>query len=369
MSGETQQGAQPAAAERLTSPARVPGGGGDLARRLAQALLPIVLALVVGALLLALLGRDPLAFYGDIVRRGLLSPLGLQESITRSAPLLLLGAGLIVAFRSGLWNLGVDGQFLLAAVFAAAMAPPLAAALPVWLALLLTLVAAFAIGALWSALPALLKAGYGINEIVTTLMMSFLGVSLANVLVKLPFNDPATTVPQTATLAAADRLPRLFGTTVNLGIVIALAAILAVHWLMTRTAFGLKLRVVGANPRAAVHAGLPVARLTLAAFGLSAGLAGLAGGVEILGVWGNMRADWNPGYGLLVIPLVFLARFHGVAVIGFVFFFAVLSIGGETAARRADLPNYFNLFLVGLILVFMALTEWLGQRWQQRRET
>lgn len=343
------------------------GGGAALAGRVAQALLPILLALIMGGLVLALLGRDPLTFYGNVLQRGLFSWLGLQESITRCAPLLLLGAGLIVAFRSGLWNLGVDGQFLLAAVVSAAMAAPLAAALPVWLALVLTMAVAMAVGALWSAVPALLKAVYGINEIVTTLMMSFLGVSFANVLVKLPFNDPATTVPQTVTLATADRLPRLFGTTINLGVVIALVTILLVHWVMTRTAFGLKLRVVGANPRAAVHAGLPVARLTFASFALSAGLAGLAGAVEILGVWGNMRADWNPAYGLLVIPLVFLARFHGVAVIGFVFFFAVLSIGGETASRRADLPNYFVLLLVGLVLIFMALTEWLGQRRLQRR--
>lgn len=339
-----------------------------IARRLAQALLPILFALMAGALVLALLGRDPLSFYGDVLQRGLFSWLGLQESITRCAPLLLLAAGLIVAFRSGLWNLGVDGQFLLAAVFAAALGAPLAQHLPLWLAWIATSLAAVAIAALWAALPALLKAYHGVNEIITTLMMSFLGVSLANVLVKLPFNDPATTVPQTVTLPAADRLPRLFGSTINLSIVVALAAVLLVHWLMTRTSFGLRLRIVGSSQRAAIHAGLPVPALTLAAFGLSAALAGLAGAMEILGVWGNVRADWNPAYGLMVIPLVFLARFHGLAVIGFVFFFAVLSIGGETAARRADLPNYFVLLLVSLILVFMALSEWLGQRATLRRQ-
>ena len=189
----------------------------------ATALLPIVLALAVGALILLILGADPGAFYYNIIRRGLLSWIGLQDTITRCAPLLLLGASLIVAFRAGLWNLGVDGQFLLAAVIAAALAPALVTVLPVWLVLPLVMVVAMAVGAVWSLVPAVLKAYHGVNEIVTTLMMSFLGISAANVLIKLPFDDPTTTVPQTETLATDDRLPRLFGTTINVGVIVGLA--------------------------------------------------------------------------------------------------------------------------------------------------
>ena len=171
-----------------------------------------------------------------------------------------------------------------------------------------------------------------------------------------------TDVPQTPVLPVADRLPRLFGTTINSGILIAIAAVLLVHLLMTRTAFGLKLRVVGANPRAAAHAGLNVAKLTFATFALSAGLAGLAGAVEILGVYGTIRADWNPAYGLLVVPLVFLARFHAVGVIGFTLFFAVLMIGGESASRRVGVPQHFVLLLVGMLLLFLALVDFLDHR-------
>ena len=216
-------------------------------------------------------------------------------------------------------------------------------------------------------MPAILKARYGINEIITSLMMSFLGISFANVLVKLAFRDPATTVPQTVTLPVEERLARLFGSTINLGIVIAVLAVLLVHLMMTRTAFGLKLQVVGANPRAAIHAGLPVGRLTIATFALSAGFAGLAGAVEVVGVLGTIRADWNPAYGLLVVPLVFLARFHGPAVIAFVFCFAVLQIGGESAARRLGVPHFFVLVLVGLLLLFLAVVEYLDQRRRLRR--
>ena len=334
----------------------------DGMRVLVLTLAPLLLALVLAGLLLLSLGIDPLAYYAYVVQRGLLSPTGLQATLTRMAPLLLVAASLIVAFRAGIWNLGGDGQFLLGAVVVAAAAPALADVLPRWAVLPPCLVLGALVGAAWSVLPALLKAWQGVNEIITTLMMSFLGVSFANVLVKLAFFDPATTVPQTRTLEVALRLPRLFDTTVSSGLLIGLVAILLVHLVMTRTAFGLKLRVVGANGRAAIHAGLPVPRLTLLVFAISAGLAGLAGAVEILGVQGNVRADWNPAYGLAVVPLVFLARFNGFATIAFVFLFSVLSIGGESAARRIGVPNYFTLVIVAILLVMLALTEHLDQR-------
>ncbi|MEO1193770.1 MAG: ABC transporter permease [Pseudomonadota bacterium] len=330
-------------------------------------LLPIFLALLVGGLLLLAFGKDPLAYYGWVVERGLLRASGLEATITRAAPLLLIAAGLIVAFRAGIWNLGIDGQFLLAAVGTAALAPVLVATLPPWIVWLVCFALAAAIGAAWSLLPALLKARYGINEIITTLMMSFLGVSFANVLVKLAFNDPSTTVPQTLTLAVDDRLWRLFGTTVNAGILLAALAIVLTHLLMTRSAFGLRLQIVGANPRAALHAGLNVGVLTYATFALSAALVGVGGAVDILGVYGNVRADWNPGYGLLVVPLVFLARFNGYGSALFVFFFSVLAIGGESAARRLGVPNFFVLVLVGLLLIFLALVEYLDHRRRAKR--
>ena len=325
-------------------------------------LLPVLLALCVSGVVLLALGKNPLAYYSDVLARGLLSWGGLQATINRMAPLLLIAAGLVVSFQAGIWNLGTDGQFVLAAVATAALSPVLVAIVPWSIAIVLSLVVAFAVGAAWSLIPAFLKASYGINEIITSLMMTFLGTSLASVLVKIPFRDPATDVPQTPVLAVVDRLPRLFGTTIHSGILIAIAAVLLVHLVMTRTAFGLKLRVVGANPRAAAHAGLNVAKLTFATFALSAGLAGLAGAIEILGVQGTMRADWNPAYGLLVVPLVFLARFHAVGVIGFTLFFAVLMIGGESASRRVGVPQHFVLLLVGMLLLFLALVDFLDHR-------
>jgi simple sugar transport system permease protein len=356
-------------AEVETLPGRLPGGERlkEIGATAARVLIPVLLALVMGGIILLILGKDPLAYYGYVARRGLLTWGGLQETFTRMAPLLLIAAGLIVAFRAGIWNLGGDGQFLLAAVITAAAGPALVGTLPDIVVLAICMILSIVAGALWSVVPAILKARYGINEIITSMMMSFLGTSFANVLIKLLFWDPATTVPQTRTMPVEDRLPRIGDTTVHSGILVALAVIILVHLMMTRTAFGLKLQVVGANPAAAVHAGLNVARLTIATFAISAGLIGLGGAVDILGVFGTVRADWNPQYTFLVVPLVFLARFNGFGVIGFTFFFSALMIGGDSAARRVGVPTSFVLVLVALLLIFLAVVEYLDH--VRRRRT
>ena len=221
-----------------------------------RTIVPILAALAISALVLLAVGVDPLEYYGMVVRRGLLTPRGMQETLTRTAPLLLLAASLLVSFRAGLWNLGVDGQFLLAAVVVATACPPLADRLGAAPALLVGAVLGAAAGGAWAFLPGWLRAKYGMNEIITTLMMSFLGTSLANALVKLAFGDPDATAPQTRTLPVPDRLPRLFGSTVHLGVPLALLVLIATHLILTRTAPGMRLRALGASPRAARHAGI-----------------------------------------------------------------------------------------------------------------
>jgi ABC-type uncharacterized transport system permease subunit len=346
-----------------TAATALPREAGGRVERFASAALaaaiPLVAALIACGILLVILGRDPLTFYGDMLERGLIEWSGLQESIIRMAPLLLIAAGFIVAFRANLWNLGADGQFLLGAALSAGLAPSLATSIGVAPTLVLMLVIAILVGALWTVIPALLRGLYGVNEIITTLMMSFIGIGVANVLVKGPFRTDTGGVARTDVLPIEDRLPTIFDTRIHFGIVIAVAAILAVHVLMTRTSLGLKLRVLGMSPRAARHFGLSPPRLTLIAFLGSGGLIGLAGAVEILGVWGNFRADFNPEFGLVVIPLVFLARLNALGSMVLVAAFSIIQIGGESAARQAEITSDVLLALVGLILLFMAVTEYL----------
>jgi len=326
-----------------------------------RSIVPVILALVAGGILLAALGRNPLTFYGNIWTGGI-SAGAWQDSAIRMAPFLLIAAGLTLIFRANIWNLGYNGQFLLAAALVSGYAPSLVKDVPFWLAVAVMYLLAGAAGAVWTLVPSVLKATYGTNEIITTLMMSFIGIDLASILIKGPFHDPTTPLPQTAVIPLDKMLPSIPGTRIHIGLLVAFAAVLVVHWLLTRTSWGLRLQVMGANPRAARHFGLDLPRLIITSFLASGFLVGLAACADIMGLWGYIRTGWNPAYGDTIIPFVFLARLNALAVVPFIAFFSVLSTGGDLAAQQANLPTDFVFVLVGLILLFMTVIEYLGRQ-------
>lgn len=328
---------------------------------------PVVYGLVAGGVLLLVLGKNPAAFYWTTLESGLLTWSGLMQTIIRLAPLLLMSAGFIVAFQAGLWNIGGDGQFLMAAAIVGGLGAPMMAMMPFWVALILLCIFGFVVGGAWTIVPSFLKAYYGMNEIITSLMMAYLGINLANLLIKGPFLTDVAFVPQTNVMPFKYLLPYIPGSRIHIGIIIALVVLGLVHYMQTRTGYGLRLRILGANPKAALHAGISVKRDIMTAFALSGALIGLAAAIEVLGVWGYVRADWNPAFGITLFAIVFLAGLNVVVVIPFVFFFAVIQIGGHEAARQAELPNDFLLLLIGLILFFMVLTEWARTRGWTRR--
>ena len=341
--------------------ARAVAGIGRMAESVVRSVVPVLLALVAGGLVLMALGADPITFYRNIWSGGVeLS--AWQDTVMRMAPLLLIACGLIFVFKAGIWNLGIDGQFLLASAVIAGIGPELFGTIPDWLLFVLLFFIAAAVGAAWTVVPALLRAYYGVNEIVTTLMMTFIGINLANILIKEQFQDIASNVPQTRAIPFTNLLPTIPGTRIHVGVVVAGVGAVVTWYLMSRTSFGLRLAVMGANARAAAHVGISVPRLIVLSFAVSGAFVGLAAASEILGIWGYVRADWNPAFGLLVVPLVFLARFNAIAVIPFVAFLALLTIGGDFATQEADVSNEFTLLLVGLILLFMGVTELLGRR-------
>ncbi len=326
-----------------------------------RSIVPVLLALVAGAILLLALSRNPLTFYGQVWKGGIENG-AWQDSAIRMAPLLLIAAGLTVIFRANIWNLGYDGQYLLGAAFISGWGPSLVTRVPLALAIALLFVVAGAAGALWTVIPALLKAKYGTNEIITTLMMSFIGVDVASILIKGPFQDHTVTIPQTRVLPLDKMLPDIPGTRIHIGLLVALGAVLVAHYVLTRTSWGLRLQIMGANPRAARHVGINLPRLIMTVFLASGLLVGLAAATDILGLWGYVRGNWNPGYGDTVIPFVFLARLNALAVVPFIAFFAVLSTGGDLATSNVNLPTDFLLVLVGLILLFMTIIEYFGRR-------
>ncbi|HET9720210.1 MAG TPA: ABC transporter permease [Solirubrobacteraceae bacterium] len=327
---------------------------------LLRSIAPVILALIAGGILLVILGRDPIQFYSDIWQGGVQQG-SWEDSAMLGAPLLLIAVGLIIIFRANIWNLGYDGQYLIGAALITGLSPSLLST-PTAVSLVILFLVAMAAAAAWTILPALLKAYYGTNEIITTLMMSFIGIGVANILVKGPFQDPTVNIPQTRVIPLNHMLPSIPGTRIHVGVLVALAAAVIAHFVGTRTSFGLRLHVLGANPRAAAHVGLNVRRLIITAFLVSGACVGAAAAADILGVWGYMRANWNPAYGDTVIPFVFLARLNALAVIPYIAFFAVMSNGGDVAAANANLPTDFLLVLVALILLFMTVIEYFGRQ-------
>ena len=285
--------AETAVEPEASAPPRVSSGrwlaAGDAAIR---SLGPIVLALGVGAVIIAALGRNPGSFYGDIFEGGLLRASGWQNTIIRMAPLLLIAAGLIVVFRANLWNLGIDGQFLLAAVIISGVGPHSTHRFPTRSPSCSSGCPPARSRAAWTIVPAFLRAWYGVNEIITTLMMTFIGISVANLFIKDRSRDfESTNVPQTPVLFARGRLARRSQAPVSTSFV--------VHRVCGDPGRPLRddedvvraaLNVLGANPRAAAHFGLNLKRLIMVSFAVSGLLIGFAAAAEILGVWGYVRA-------------------------------------------------------------------------------
>jgi general nucleoside transport system permease protein len=341
---------------------RVSAGISRTADLAIRSLVPLLLALLAGGVLLAVLGRNPFSFYGNVWTYGVAQGSWQQSAVTM-IPFLLIATGLAVIFRANIWNLGYWGQFALGAAFVAGLGPWLTTHLPLALAFVLLFLVAGTAGAAWTLIPALLKARYGTNEIVTTLMMSFIGVDIANILIKGPFHDPTIQTPQTQSIDLDKLMPAIPGTTIDASLLVALAFVVVVHFLLTRTAFGLRLHILGVNPRAAHHVGANVPRLIVTSFLISGGLIGAAAAAFVLSpLWGYLRADQIPNYGDLIIPFVFLARLNALAVVPFVAFYAVLFTGGTLATTSVDLPTDFLLVLVALILLFMTVIEYLGRR-------
>ena len=279
---------------------------GEHSTSVIRSLVPVVLALVAGAILLAALGRNPspsTAMSGGTASRS--GDTGSTAPITM-APFLLIATGLTVIFRANIWNLGYNGQFLLAAAFVAGLGPSLTHHLPLGVAFAAPLPGRpGTAGPRGRCLPALLKARYGTNEIITTLMMSFIGVDLASLLIKGPFQDPAVQTPQTQRDRPSTRCSRRSpARRIHVSLLVAFGAVVVVHFLLTRTAFGLRLQIMGANPRAARHVGIepaPPDHHHLPHLAVSSSASPRA--VDFLSLWGYVRAGQIPTYGDADHPL------------------------------------------------------------------
>jgi len=322
----------------------------------------ILAALIVGGIILFIIGLNPIRTYSELFKLGMGTYLGVTESLKIMAPLLIMSAGLIIVFRAGIWNIGGNGQFLIGAIFVGGIAPLLINEFPLYLCFIILGLVGFFGGAMWISIPAILKAKYGINEIIVTMMMDFVALNFTAYLVKGPLIEHPGRFPQTGVLPLEKRLPFIPFTEIHIGLIIGLIAVVLAHYFMRRTTWGYEFRLSGENKKAAFYAGVNIKKVTILAMLISGGLAGLAGANDVLGIKGAFQGEWNPGYAFSAIPLVFLARLNGIAVIPLAYFFSFLTIGGEFMSRAANVPVFFVQIIEALMLIFFGISEYIQKK-------
>lgn len=320
-------------------------------RKEAAAACVLLVLMVVAAILIA--GANPFSVAAGIAERALFTRAGLLEALLRTIPLTIMGLGIALAFRARVFNIGMDGQLIAGSVLAVALAPLLPAN-PVGLALFL--VAGIAGGALWGGIAGLIKARFGGNEIIATIMLNYVAIQLLSWLVRGPMQETTKIIPRTDPIDKALRLPILFdGTRVHLGLVIAILAVVVVTLLASRSRFGFKLDVVGANEHAARYAGIDPRWIAGAVLALSGALAGLAGAVEISGLYGRLQEGFAPGFGIAAIAVALVARLNPLFVPLSAFLFSLLYVGLGALARNGVVPfPIINIIEGTIILVFLA---------------
>jgi ABC-type uncharacterized transport system permease subunit len=313
----------------------------------------VLAALAVSGLALLVLEVSPLDAYWTMFVDTLLSPFGQTEVLGKSVPLILTGLAVYLPLKAGLWNIGAEGQLYLGAIAGTWIG--LNVDLPGFLLVPAMLVGAGVAGGLWGLVPGLLRARRGVNEIIVTLMLTFVGIELAGYLVRGPMRGGEGNFPVSAILPDAAMLPA-FGS-VHAGVVVALAATVAIRYLVGQTTTGYEVVVTGANADAAEHSGVDVEWIYVVVLVLGGALAGLAGAIEIAGIQERLRPNFSPGYGFTAIPIALLGRRGALRVLLAGLFFAVLVVGGSSMELAFDVPAAIVEVIQALVILFLITAE------------
>jgi simple sugar transport system permease protein len=329
-----------------------------------------VLALVVLAALLAVSGY-PVADALHALWRGAFGSWSVIASgtLVRATPLLFAGLAVAVAFRAGILNIGAEGQLLLGACAATAVAMTVPPALH-FVGLLLTLVAGIAAGGAWAGIAAILRLRFGVLEVISTIMLNVIALNITGLLVRGPLQEPTQTFPQSALIERSLRLPQLIaGSRMHAGVALALVVALGLTWFLRDTAAGYRLRMTGSNPSAASSAGqIDVRRVTIGAFILSGALAGLGGAVEVTGVTYALYENLSPGYGYTAIAVALLARLSPAKAIGSALVFGALEAGASAMQRDAQVPAGMVGVVEACVILVLLASEWIGNRISEDRD-
>ena len=320
-------------------------------------------ALLIGAIFLVLAKSDPLKAYEVMFKGPISDKFGITETLVRAVPLLLVGLGIIISFRSGIINIGAEGQILAGAIGAAAVGTSWPD-MPAVLLLPLVFLAGGLSGALWGGIAGWLKARLAVNEILSTVMLNQIALQLYLFLIRGPLIDPkevsyGTGVPQTASIPEQIWLSRLIpGTRLHSGLIFAVLLAVLVYVFLWRTSTGYRMRAVGAGPDAARYAGIKVEWYLVLAMALAGGMAGLAGVIEVTGVHHRAIEGISAGYGFSGIVAALFGRLHPLGTIPAAVLFGALLLGADMMQRAVHIPAAMVMVIQGLVVLFVVSSDY-----------
>lgn len=314
----------------------------------------IVATLIITSLLVLAAGASPFSVFYLVAKGAAGSQFALLETLTRATPLIFTGLAVAVAFRAKLWNIGAEAQLYIGGVVTVVLGTG-ALPLPSYLLIPIIMIAAMAAGALLLLGPAILKTRFGVDEVVTTLLLNFIVLLFVSMLLEGVLKDPTGLGwPQSSKVIAEAQLPRIIqGKRLHYGFVIAVVAAIIAWVVMKKTVLGYEMRAVGNNAAAANFAGIPVNRVLMKTAVLSGGLAALAGFSEVSGLKGNLTLDLSPGYGYSGIVVAMLAMLNPLGVIASAIFVAGIFVGADAMSRTAGVPSYIAQVMVATALLTM----------------
>lgn len=321
----------------------------------------LILALAIGGMLIQLSGVNPFKAYQVMLIAAFGGGRQLTETILKATPLLIIGLGLTIAFRSKVWNIGAEGQYYFGALIGSIIAlrfPELSG----WLLIPLMLVAGAVGGMLWSGLAGLLYIKWGANIIICTLMLNYIAILLVQFAARVPLRDPNGFLPESAQFSAAAQIPALFGGRLHLGVLLALILVGVVYVFLQRTPLGFRLRAVGSSASVARAAGINVNRSILTALMLSGGLAGVAGIIETSYLYARLKEGISPGYGFSAILVALMGQLHPVGVAITAVLFSALTIGAEGLQVLLQVPVAVAQVIQSLVVLFVIVGDALAKR-------
>ena len=340
----------------------------SLARTLGFTVLAIAAAVIFSSLLVMLAGANPFNVFGLVIKGAAGTQFALLETLTRATPLIFTGLAVAVAFRARLWNIGAEAQFYIGAVMTVVLGTG-AITIPSFGLIPIIMVAAMFAGALVLLGPAVLKTRFGVDEVVTTLLLNFLVILFVSLLLEGPLKDPmGLGWPQSKRVIAEAKLPRIIsGKRLHYGFVLALVSAGIVWFIIKKTVLGYEMRAVGHNAEAARFAGIPVNRVLAKTALISGGLAALGGFSEVAGLKGNLTLDLSPGYGYTGIVVAMLAMLNPLGVVAAAIFVAGIFVGADAMSRSANVPSYIAEVMVASSLLTMVTAMMLMRyriRWR-----